>query len=195
MASILDPIKKYKKLKNLLHLGPHKTTSRAACGLWVGQPWSMACLIHYFKKHSIWDELYCKEYSFALGNSGCNGWATELCNNRYLSPYKRIVVFPYRKHSHWLMHYAYVMYEHRSLSSLCIGLSGYCVWSCCVPDKLWCSSRSHRRCNNDFAFLRFLEFCGVAGNKSKCNLINFYCKLQLQLHKNKKYPLQLLENM
>jgi len=43
MASILDPIKKYKKLKNLLHLGPHKTTSRAACGLWVGQPWSMAC--------------------------------------------------------------------------------------------------------------------------------------------------------
>jgi len=191
MASILDPIKKYKKLKNLLHLGPHKTTSRAACGLWVGQPWSMAC-------ESITSKNIQSEMNYIAKNTPLHlatQAVTELCNNRYLSPYKRIVVFPYRKHSHWLMHYAYVMYEHRSLSSLCIGLSGYCVWSCCVPDKLWCSSRSHRRCNNDFAFLRFLEFCGVAGNKSKCNLINFYCKLQLQSHKNKKYPLQLLENM
>jgi len=51
----------------------------------------------------------------------------------------------------------------------------------------------YRRCNNGFAFLRFLEFCVVAGNKSNCNLINFYCKLQL--HNNKKSPLQLLENM
>ena len=43
------------------------------------------------------------------------------------------------------------------------------------------------------AFLRFLKFCVVAGNKSNCNLDNFYCKLQL--HKNKKSPLQLLDNM
>jgi len=90
---------------------------------------SMVCgmQIHFFKKHSIWHELYCKKYFFAIGNSGCNGWATEVCNNRYLAPYKRIVVFPYRKYSRWLMHYPYVMYEHRSLSSLCMGLSGYRV--------------------------------------------------------------------
>ena len=40
--------------------------------------------IHFFKKHSIWDELYCKEYFFAIGNSGCNGWATELVTTAVL---------------------------------------------------------------------------------------------------------------
>jgi len=99
-------------------------------GLWHANPL-------FFKKRSIWHELYSKKYFFAITNSGCNGWATELCNNRnrYLVPYKRLVVCPYCKNSRWLMHYPYVMYEHRSLSSLCIGLSGYRVWSCCVPDK------------------------------------------------------------
>jgi len=75
-----------------------------------------------------------------------------------------------------------------------------CVRSCCVPDKrcgLWSGCRSLRRFNDGFAFLRFLEFCAVVGNKSNCNLVNFCCKLQLQLHKKKKSPLQLqlLKNM
>jgi len=93
------------------------------------------------------------------------------------------------------------MYEHCSLSSLCVGLSSYRVCDRAVVHltSSESSSRSHRRCNNGFAFLRFLEFCVVAGNKSNCKLVNFYCKLQLELHKNKKSPLelqlQLLENM
>jgi len=65
------------------------------------------------------------------------------------------------------------------------------LWS----EALWSSSKSHR-CNNGFAFLRFLEFYVVVGNKSNCNLVNLYFKLQLQLHKNKKsLQLQLFKNM
>jgi len=57
-----------------------------------------------------------------------------------------------RKQSSWLMRYPYVMYEHRSLSSLCMALSGYRVcdravyltemstdqdWSQFLPDQDW----------------------------------------------------------
>jgi len=86
MANILEPMKNSKNLKNLLTNLLHRDNLAEA--LVYGMQ------IHFFKKYSIWHELYCKEYFFAIGNSGCNGWASELSNNRYLAPYKRIVVFP-----------------------------------------------------------------------------------------------------
>jgi len=43
MVNILEPLKITKNVKslltNLLHRGPLKTTSGAACGPQVGQPW------------------------------------------------------------------------------------------------------------------------------------------------------------
>jgi len=135
--------------------------------------------INFFKKHSIWHELYCKKYFFAIGNSGCNGWATELCNNRYLAPYKGLVVFS--------SHIASILADSciirtsctnivRCLRSVWACLATVCVIVLCTWQTLWSRRRSHRRCNNGFAFLRFLEFCVVAENKSNCNLVKFYCK-------------------
>jgi len=49
MAGILEPIKKYKNLKNLLtnllQREPHKITSRVACSPQFGQPWSVAVFL------------------------------------------------------------------------------------------------------------------------------------------------------
>jgi len=67
----------------------------------------------------------------------------------------------------------------RCLHSVLVCLATVCVIVLCTWKALWSSSRSHRRYNNGFAFLRFLEICVVAGNKSNCNLVNFCCKLQL----------------
>ena len=144
---------------------------------------SMVCgmQIHFFKKHSIWHELYCKNTSLPLATQAVTDEQRNFVTNSILLR-TSVLCFPISQ-AFSLTHTLSV--GHVWTSFVVFTLHGPvwlpCMRSCCVPGTLCgvVSSRSHRRCNNGFAFLRFLEFCVVAGNKSNCNLVNFYCKLQL----------------